>query len=250
MLWMLPPGNPYAVDRPVLMSQLLDALTSESGTDSGTMVALHGAGGFGKTVLAVEACRRQEIKNRYPGGLLWITIGEAARGPELAVKIDDLCEQISGKRPGLSDPEQAGFHLAQLIDQLEPTLLVIDDVWTGDQLLPFLIAGPACTRLITSRDLRLLPPHAAVLKVDGMTTDQARLLLFRGVDGLPPELVEDLLGRVGRWPMLLSLANGATRRAVLRGRSPQSQRGESSNGLTQTGRMRWTPETRSAGTMP
>ena len=215
--WMSRPHGSFVIDRPAVMNPLLDTLIGAEQASDGMVVALCGPGGFGKTALAAQACRRPEIRNRYPGGLLWITVGESARGPELAAKIDDLCEQLSGRRPGLSDPEQAGFQLAALIDERRDILLVVDDVWTTDQLMPFLAAGPTCGRLITTRNLRILSPQVTVLIVGAMTGDQGRLLLSHGIEGLSQDLLEGLLSRVGGWPMLLSLANGATRRAIRRG---------------------------------
>jgi MoxR-like ATPase len=47
---------------------------------AGGRVALRGAGGFGKTSVAKAVCFEDEILARYTDGVLWISVGEGARG--------------------------------------------------------------------------------------------------------------------------------------------------------------------------
>ncbi len=77
------------------------------GPDSGAD-HLRGAGGFGKTTLAAEVCRK--LKDRFPDGIFWCTVGQQLAGPDLAGKINDLAFWLSSERPTLVDPEQAGHH--------------------------------------------------------------------------------------------------------------------------------------------
>ena len=110
--------------------------------------AVRGVGGIGKTTLVGQACSRMEVQANFTGGVLWITIGETATGAELARRVNDLVERLTGVRPSLSDPEQAGFRLGEALDAHEGgLLLVLDDVWTEEQLRPFLLGGHSCHRL-------------------------------------------------------------------------------------------------------
>ena len=155
--WMLPGLDRETVDRSTLVAEVLQLLTTGTNATIGLTTALHGAGGFGKTTLAVMVCRHEEVSQRFPGGLLWVTLGEHRRGADIAASINDLCEQLTGRRPSLVDSEQAGHRLGQLLDRRPATLLVIDDVWTSDQLHPFLFGGRTATRLVITRMQGLLP---------------------------------------------------------------------------------------------
>ncbi|RZB13548.1 hypothetical protein StrepF001_43530 [Streptomyces sp. F001] len=217
--WMAPPLD-RMVERPELADQLVSALLAPEAADVGMTTGLRGAGGFGKTTLAAWACHQPQLPERYPGGLLWATLGQEIHGADLADRLNDLATVVSGTRPTISDPDAAGAELGRLLDELaQPVLLVIDDVWEESQLRPFGFGGRGCTRLITTRIPGLLPAGGTHIVVDAMSVEQARLLLTDRVPGLPDETVEGLVKVAGRWPVLLNLVNGALRRRVERGQA-------------------------------
>ncbi len=218
--WMAPPLD-RMVERPELGGRLVAALTAPGSAVVGLTTGLHGAGGFGKTRLATWACHRPEIDRRYPGGLLWVAVGQEVRGADLAVRINDLAFALSGQRPAIFDPDAAGAELGRLLNERDPVLLVIDDVWDEAQLRPFRIGGQPCTRLVTTRVPELLSGRGPRIAVDEMSADQARQLVAGEVVGLPAEAADRLARLAGRWPVLLNLVNGALRRRVARGQPPQ-----------------------------
>ena len=218
--WMAPPVD-RMVDRAELAGWLLAALTGPGPAEVGLTTGLAGAGGFGKTRLASWACHRPEVGRRYPGGLLWVTVGQQVRGAELAERVNDLAVALSGQRPAISDPDTAGAELGRLLDEHgAPVLLVVDDVWEQAQLRPFRFGGRACTRLVTTRIPDLLPAGSAQVRVDAMSPEQARLLVGDGVAGLAVEAADRLACLAGRWPVLLNLLNGVLRRRVAGGQPP------------------------------
>jgi hypothetical protein len=168
------------VERPEIGDQLVAMLTSDGPSEVGLTTELQGAGGFGKTRLATWACHLPSVKERYPGGLLWTTLGQEVHGTELAVRINDISFALSGERPTISDPDAAGVELGRLLDEHESVLLVIDDVWDEPQLRPFRFGGQSCTRLITTRTPDLLPARINCIQVDAMSEEQARLLICDG----------------------------------------------------------------------
>jgi WD40 repeat protein len=215
--WMAPPLD-RMVERPELGDRLVAALTGAVPAEMvGLTTGLEGAGGFGKTRLATWVCHRSEIKQRYPGGLLWATVGQEVRGADLAERVNDLVFALSRQRPAIADPDTAGAELGRLLDEREPLLLVVDDVWEDAQLRPFRFGGRRCTRLVTTRIPDLLPDGGARIAVDAMSTDQARRLVADGVAGLPAGVADRLAELAGRWPVLLNLVNGVLRRRVARG---------------------------------
>lgn len=219
--WMVPLDEGAVVDRPLLSEELVRLLTSSGNEMIGVTTALTGAGGFGKTTLAAAVCSRSEIRQRFPGGLLWITLGESIDGADLAGKINDLSERLAHERPTLSDPEQAGLKLAELLAGRGHVLLVMDDVWRRSQLHPFLIGGANCRRLITTRIANILPPNAKSVLVDAMEREEARELLHIGVLCMPAEFADKLLSLTGGWPVLISLVNAALRRMTSSGSSTE-----------------------------
>nr|MDT0665749.1 NB-ARC domain-containing protein [Micromonospora sp. DSM 115978] len=175
--WMVPGRTgDRLVARPDLAARTLAALTRPGPGER--RVVLTGAGGFGKTTLAAEVCRDPKIEQRFPGGLLWVTLGESPSGAHLAEKVNDLSEALSGSRPAVSDPEQAGFRLGELLGD-EPCLLVVDDVWRHAQLRPFLQGGPGCVRLVTTRRRDLFGSSVTSVDVPAMAGAEARALLGR-----------------------------------------------------------------------
>ncbi|MBV9013994.1 MAG: hypothetical protein JO272_18460, partial [Pseudonocardiales bacterium] len=208
------------VERPELGDRLVAALTSSGPSEVGLTTTLQGAGGFGKTTLANWVCHHPEIDRRYPGGLLWATVGQEVHGADLAERINDLAFVLSGRRPAISDPDAAGAELGRLLDEREPVLLVVDDVWDLPQLRPFRFGGRYCTRLITTRIPEILPPGGAHIPVDAMSDKQARQLATDGVPGLPDGVTKQLVAVSGRWPVLLNLVNGVLRQRVSRGQPP------------------------------
>ncbi len=218
--WMVPMTLGRVVERPELAEALLaDLLTSDAAT-VGVTTALEGAGGFGKTTLAAMVCRRPEVGDRFPGGLLWVTVGENSTGADLAGLVGGLCEVLSGEQARSSDPMVAGARLGELLDARQPTLLVVDDVWTSAQLAPFLVGGATCRRLVTTRNRGVVPPGGPTLLVDAMTTDQAAELVTAETDTVPVAAVERLVRLTGRWPVLLGLVNRAIAEYVRDGASP------------------------------
>jgi WD40 repeat protein len=223
--WMAPPLD-RIVERPELGGRLVAALAAPGRAEVGLTTALQGAGGFGKTTLAAWACHRPEVDRRFPGGLLWVTVGQEVHGADLAERVNDLAFVLSGGRPAISDPDVAGAELGRLLDERESVLLVVDDVWEASQLRPFRFGGRDCTRLVTTRIPDLLPGGGPRVTVDAMSAGQARTLVASGVDGLPAQVTERLSAVSGRWPVLLNLVNGVLRRRVARGQAPEAAAGE------------------------
>ncbi|WP_204015230.1 NB-ARC domain-containing protein, partial [Virgisporangium aurantiacum] len=220
--WMAPPGAPGTVARIALNAAVLDAVLA-SGSEQVPVTAVYGAGGFGKSTLVRDACTDPRVRDRFTGGLLWTDLGQAVGGTDLALRLNDLTEQLTGERPALSDPQQAGFRFGAAVDALaRPVLLVIDDAWREDQLRPFLLGGEGCRRLVVARRRLGLLSSATSVDVPAMTAQEAADLITRGVRDLSTDVVDELVALTGRWPLLLSLTNRTIARQVGGGRESTS----------------------------
>ncbi|MDI3384920.1 NB-ARC domain-containing protein [Streptomyces sp. B-S-A8] len=184
----------------------------------GITTALEGAGGFGKTTLAGVVCAAPRVRRRFRGRVYLITLGREVRGrAAIAAKVAEATEFITGDTRTFTDPQAAGAHLGRLLGQRRRTLLVLDDVWTPEQLAPFLIGGSRCVRLVTTRVPSVLPPGAARIRIDEMSPAQARQVLTWNLPGLPEEVVQGLLRVTGQWALLLRQVNRLLAREVATG---------------------------------
>ena len=214
------PTIQLVVERSEISAPLLKWLLIKSHPDGGRMVLVEGPGGFGKTTLITHICHDVRIKERYPGGLLWVTIGENANDAEVARKLGGLCALMGDDNITTSDPMWVGTRLGSLLNSREETLLVIDDVWRRAQLRPFLIGGERASRIVTSRISDLAPNADLVVAVDQMTEDQSVATLTHGIGEYSFRNLSPLVSLTGRWPVLLAVANASLVELVMAGASP------------------------------
>jgi WD40 repeat protein len=206
----VPPLRGDEVARPELMEDMAEAVTRPGASAVGMTTGLWGAGGFGKTTMARLLVHREEVRGQFPDGVVWVTVGEDAAGPELAEKVTNVVRLLGGDRPAVTDPVAAGAELGRALGDRR-VLLVVDDVWSAAQVEPFVIGGPATVRLFTTRVRGVLPGSAELVRVDQMGRDEAEQLVTGGVTGVSGGVVAELLAATGRWPVLLALVNGAVR---------------------------------------
>jgi WD40 repeat protein len=181
----------------------------------GITAALRGAGGYGKTVLARAVCHDPRVRAAFPDGVLWVTLGENPSEQDLIARLAYLVARLTGDREQPPDLLSAGLRLRDELSQRQ-ALLVVDDVWNGAHLRPFLQGGPRCGCLVTTRNDDTLPGGTHKINVDAMRAQEALGLISAGLDlGQPPSHAEHqraelrrLAARLGEWPLLLSLANG------------------------------------------
>ena len=197
------------VPRPQEFEPLKAALLEAADGQSKITVALCGAGGYGKTTLARELCHDPQIRNAFPDGVLWVELGQT---PDILKGAREIIVALTGKQTGFVDEKDAAEQLAQTIGKRR-CLLVVDDVWSEENLEPFLSGGPHCARLVTTRRRDVLPADAELTEVDAMRINEAVALL--GVRLPLEESSEDrlreLATRLGKWPLLISLVNAVLR---------------------------------------
>jgi WD40 repeat protein len=202
------------VPRPEKLNEVLDNLAPGRAGQVAITTGIYGAGGFGKTTLADMVASHPVIRRRFPGGCCPVTIGDGLVGAELAAKINDVIELLSGERPGFTDPQIAGHRLGQVLDARPPMLLILDDVWWPEQLSAFEIGGRTSVRLVTTRRPNLLAPDAPKVLVDQMNRAQAAELLTAGLPTMRSDVRAKLLRITGHWPLLLALVNSRLRLVV------------------------------------
>ena len=122
----------------------------------GVTTGLVGAGGFGKTTLARMVAHDPRVRAEFADGVVWVTVGEDAAGPDLAAKLVSAARLFDPSAAEVTDPLAAGAVLGRALAGRR-VLLVVDDVWSTAQVEPFLIGGGSVVRLFTTRQPGVLP---------------------------------------------------------------------------------------------
>jgi GTPase SAR1 family protein len=95
--------------------------------------ALQGAGGFGKTTLAIALCHDQWLKDAYDDGCLFIQFSDQ---PNVLNLLIDQIELLSGERPSITDVQLASARFRELLDDRD-MLVVLDNVWSSSDAALF-----------------------------------------------------------------------------------------------------------------
>ena len=229
----LPPPNvhhiplpPHYIKRPEVLdaarAALLEttnrvALTSAIQDTSGKAQALHGMGGIGKTVVARALCEDPEVQAAFPDGILWTTLGHEVTDATLRSKLRKWIGALGGVVSEIAPKvDRLKAILAQLLAE-RACLLIVDDVWQRNHAEAFLVGGPCCRLLLTTRDAEIAHGLGARLQpVDVMARDQAVALLEQWADGKLDSDADDVKGqivaRVGCLPLAIRLAGEQLRR--------------------------------------
>jgi transcriptional regulator with XRE-family HTH domain len=174
------------------------------------IIFITGTFGSGKTALAAMLLKYLQAKNRASYAALWITLGRDITPVALASKINDVTALVTGARPNFVDPETAGMALANAI-QGTPTVVVLDDVWNSEQLLPFRGMGDNVALVVTTRNRSALPAHAKGLVVDRLPRSDGIRLLTAGLTDVSPATAELGWELTGGLPLLLTMVNRVAR---------------------------------------
>jgi hypothetical protein len=96
-------------------------------------IGLHGMGGIGKTVLAIDLVSDDEVRRAFPDGIFWLTLGQSIQPLQLQ---SELAAYIAGEAKAYATVNEARHQLRQLFDG-KASLLVLDDLWRLQDTEPF-----------------------------------------------------------------------------------------------------------------
>ena len=175
-------------------------------TRQGTPIGLHGMGGIGKTVLAIDLVNDDEVRRAFPDGIFWLTLGQTIEPPRLQ---GELATYMTGEARAFATVGEARDQLRQLVDS-RSCLLVLDDLWRPQDAEPFDVLGPRSRLLVTTRDADLLVALGArELSLDVLSEELA-LELLSSWSGQPraelPQAARNVAESCGYLPLALALA--------------------------------------------
>ena len=172
----LPPQG--IIGRDESLTQVYDLLGLDSDAKEIPPIALRGLGGIGKTTLAIALGRLSLVQEHFPDGVLWASVGPTPTirlllvGWGRALGVDLLPER----------DERACKERLQAILYHRRVLLLVDDVWEVVHGHHFIVAGPACRTLFTTRETPVahaLATRERTLRVDVLKPEDALALLQR-----------------------------------------------------------------------
>ncbi|WP_432989686.1 tetratricopeptide repeat protein [Dactylosporangium sp. CA-233914] len=211
----LPPGAAAFVGRAAQLSRM-DRLAAVLTTDPhgpGPLVVVTGAGGVGKTSLAVHWARR--LRPRFPDGQLYVNLrGYASGAPMPAVAALARFLHALGVAPDQVpiEVEEAAALLRTLVAD-RSMLVLLDNARDAAHVRPLLPAAPGCAVVVTSRDalaglVAIEGAHRVALDV--LAPAESRVLLGRllGEERAAPAeaAVAELAGLCGHLPLALRIA--------------------------------------------
>jgi DNA-binding SARP family transcriptional activator/tetratricopeptide (TPR) repeat protein len=204
------------------VQHLCDMLTSggTAGSPGAVPIAfVAGAGGLGKTTLAVHAAH--QIRGHFPDGQLYVDLLGAtphplAPGDVLARFLRDL--GVEGDRVPASDEERAALYRTRLTGR--HVLILLDNARDTAQVRPLLPGSASCAVLVTTRNRTADLASTRYLDMNVLSDDEALTLFARilGDDERPaaePEATAEVLLACAGLPLAIRIC--AARLAARRG---------------------------------
>jgi hypothetical protein len=150
-----PPLQSHYVDRATIRNEIKTLLLGETTAVKGTLVisSISGLGGLGKTVLAAALAHESAVQERFPDGVLWVTLGQQPKDLMLS-HLGNWIQALKDYDYKPTTIEAASGHLRTLLYE-KKVLLVVDDAWAEEDVKPFLAGGAGCRVLITTREIRI-----------------------------------------------------------------------------------------------
>ncbi len=194
----------------------LDALLHASGegpAGGSGVCALTGAGGAGKTALAVHWAHR--VRDRFPDGQLFVDLrGHSPEGPVRPVEaLTRFLLALGVAAEAVPGTPETAADLYRTLAAKRRLLVVLDNAVDAEQVRPLLPGGPGCLVLVTSRDrLAGLAARdgARRIGVDVLSPAESRLLLHRTLGAervdADPRAAAELAHACGYLPLALRIA--------------------------------------------
>ncbi|MEM9485001.1 MAG: NB-ARC domain-containing protein, partial [Cyanobacteria bacterium P01_F01_bin.116] len=175
--------------------------------------SIQGMGGIGKSVLAAAIARDVAVRQAFPDGVYWVSLGQE---PNVLSLQTELAKELGDETPDFSDMSGGKRYLTELLTP-RCCFVVLDDIWQEQHLRAFDVLGDQCQMLITTRDSGLVTGIGAVEhSLNLLSSEQARVLLagWTGceVTELPPQ-ANEIARECGYLPLALSMAGAMLKKS-------------------------------------
>jgi WD40 repeat protein len=133
------------VQRAVVIRSIAEMLLGDS-----PIVGLRGMGGIGKTVVARLLAEDPAIRHRYHDGIFWRALSQNLKEEELKDEQRGLLDVLGGRQSGAASIDELRDAITKELDGRE-VLIIVDDVWTANDVHAFNVRADGCSVLFTSR---------------------------------------------------------------------------------------------------
>src|SRR5271170_2512185 len=186
-----------------------DVPEGDAGTGAVVVSLVAGAGGLGKTTLAVHVAHR--LRTRFPDGQMYVNLRGASDQP--ATPADVLARflrelAVDAAQVPASEDERAALYRTRLAGRR--ILVVLDDARDAAQVRPLVPGSVSCGVLVTSRNLLPDLSGGRLVDLDVLDDDEARALLAEivGADRLAaePDATDQVLAACAGLPLAIRIA--------------------------------------------
>ncbi|XP_027094077.2 probable disease resistance protein At4g33300 [Coffea arabica] len=165
------------------------------GREDLSVVGILGIGGSGKTTLAREICRDDQVRSHFSNRVFFLTVSQSPNVEQLRAKI---WEMISGNSIDGFSPMIPQWRLQYDIKPAAKTLLVLDDVWSLSVLEQLKFRIPGCKILVVSR-FKFQQVTDCTYELELLREDEAMSLFCRfafGQNSIPLGINKNLVKQV------------------------------------------------------
>lgn len=165
--------------------------------DDLVVIGINGIGGSGKTTLAREVCRDDDVKSYFNHKILFLTVSQSPNVEQLRQKICGFLTE--SKFNGCSDIASQWAPEYNNWNTVVPTLVVLDDVWSRPVLERLIFKVPGCKTLVVSRIKFPSSVLNASHELELLRAEDAVSLFCHtafGRTSIPPDKDEDLIKQV------------------------------------------------------
>ena len=152
----VPELPPHFVSRTGAFAELKAALLSLDqqcfGISAGAKTGIQGQGGLGKTVMAAALARDEVIRQTFPDGVFWLTVGQRPS----VLGLQQLLAKMATREQFEFETTEIGTSFLRHQLQGRSCLLILDDIWNTFQISDFDVLGPKGRLLVTTRDRQIL----------------------------------------------------------------------------------------------
>ena len=140
--------------------------------------SVDGAAGIGKTTLAKVMCNDREVRQRFADGVHWLPFGRERSGEEVLASLASAL--------GLPATDDVDACISARFSHRR-VLLVLDDVWSSEQIEPFVKLSPPdgdgeLVKLMTTRSAVLAASYGESTRLEHLS-DEASLRMLRSFSG-------------------------------------------------------------------
>ncbi|HEY5986011.1 MAG TPA: BTAD domain-containing putative transcriptional regulator [Streptosporangiaceae bacterium] len=188
--------------------QVLSGADAEGSPGAVPVVLVAGAGGLGKTALAVHAAH--QLAGRFPDGQLYASLHGVTHPADPAEVLARFLRDLGmdGTHIPVGDEERAACYRTRLAGRR--VLIVLDDARDAAQVGPLLPGSATCAVLITARGRLPELPGAKVIDLAVLSLAEARSLFSRVADerraSAQPAATEEVLAACAGLPLAIRIA--------------------------------------------